>query len=79
MKVKDLLEKLSKVDPNSDVVCYSEDESLLLDGHIFRVLELESVDSVVAEKCRTDGVGTLKIGKSDASKNLVTLNITTDF
>jgi hypothetical protein len=79
MKVKDLLKKLSKVDPNSDVICYSEDESLLLDGHIFRVLELESVDSVVAEKCRTDGVGTLKIGKSDASKNLVTLNITTDF
>jgi hypothetical protein len=79
MKVKDLLKKLSKVDPNSDVICYSEDESLLLDGHMFRVLELESVDSVVAEKCRTDGVGTIRIGKSNTSKNLVTLNITTDF
>ena len=79
MKVKDLLEKLSKLDPNSDVICYSEDDSLLLDGHLFRVLEIESVNSVVAEKCRADGVATLKIGKSDASQNHVTLNITTDF
>jgi hypothetical protein len=79
MKVKDLLEKLSKLDPNSDVICYSEDESLLLDGHMFRVLEIESLDSVVAEKCRADGVGTLKIGNSDASQHHITLNITTDF
>jgi hypothetical protein len=79
MKIKDPLEKLSKLDPNADVICYTEDESLLLDGHIFRVLEIESLDLVVAEKCRSNGVGTLKIGKSDASKNHVTLNITTDF
>jgi hypothetical protein len=79
MKVKDLLEKLSKLDPNSDVICYSEDDSLLLDGHLSRVLEIESVNSVVAEKCLADGVATLKIGKSDASRNHVTLNITTDF
>jgi hypothetical protein len=66
MKIKDLLEKLSKFDPNAGVIFYTEDESLLLDGHIFRVLEIESLDSVVAEKCRSDGAGTLKIGKADA-------------
>jgi hypothetical protein len=43
MKIKDLLEKLSKIDPNADVICYTEDESLLLDGHMFRVLEIESI------------------------------------
>jgi hypothetical protein len=79
MKIKDLLEKLSKFDPNADVICYTEDELLLLDGHIFKVLEIESLDSVVAEKYRSDGVGKLKIGKSDASRNQVILNIITDF
>lgn len=79
MKVKDLIKKLSTFDPNSDVICYSEDESLLLDGHMFRVLEIENLDSVMAEKCRVDGIGTLKIGNSDISQNHVTLNITTDF
>jgi hypothetical protein len=61
------------------VICYTEDEPLLPDGHIFRVLEIESLDLVVAEKCRSDGVGTLKIGKSDTPQNHITLNITTDF
>jgi hypothetical protein len=79
MKVKELIKNLSTLDPNSDVICYSEDESLLLDGHMFRVLEIESLDSVMAEKCRVDGIGTLKIGNSDISQNHVTLNITADF
>jgi len=80
MKVKDLQEKLSKFDPELDVLCYSEDEALLLDGHNFRIIEIESIDSVDSEKCSTDdGVKTLKLGKSDHSQEHVTLNVTTLF
>ncbi len=80
MKVKDLIKKLSSLDPGLDILCYSEDEKLLPEGHLFRLLEIESVDIAVGEKCKgSDGVGSLKLGQSALSEKHVTINVTCDF
>jgi hypothetical protein len=36
MKVKELIDKLAKLDHEIEVVCYTEDEDLLLKGHGFK-------------------------------------------
>lgn len=80
MKLRDLLNQLSHLDPNLDVLCYTEDEALLAPDHIFRLLEIDNVDVVDAEKCRgEDQIGTFKIGKSDLSEHHVVINVTSDF
>ena len=80
MKVNQLIEALSKVDPELDVLCYTEDEELLPKRHMFRLLEIDSVD--VSESGRRRGYGqvpTLKLGKGPHSVNLALINVTSDF
>lgn len=80
MKVKDLIDKLSTLDPNLDLVCYSEDESLLVEGQNFKIMEMESVECIHAEKLRDElRRPTLKIGKSEGSAKLAILNVISDF
>jgi len=80
MKVKELIDALGKYDPDLEVLCYSEDEQLVLPKHLFRLLEIEGVDVVNGEKQRDDkGIPTLKIGKSDAAARHVVLNVIADF
>ncbi len=52
MKVKELIERLQKLDPESEVVCYSEDPALLPDGCGFVLLEIEDVDEREAKPIR---------------------------
>jgi hypothetical protein len=80
MKVKDLQKKLSELDPESDLLCYSEDESLQTSETVFRVFEIDSLDVVEAEKSRTKKeTPTLILEKTKASTKIVLLNITLDF
>lgn len=79
MKVKELMDALGKYDPDPDVICYSEDEQVLPPRHLFRLLDLDSVDIVEGERQRDDnGAPSLKIGKSNAAMKHVILNVTTD-
>ncbi len=76
MKVKDVLEKLSQLDPELDVLCYSEEESLVAKGHEFRLMDVESIGTITGEKCRCDdNVPSMKIGESEYSQQHVTLNV----
>ncbi len=80
MKVKDLQKKLSELDPESDLLCYSEDESLQTSETAFRIFEIDSLDVVEAEKSHTKKrTPTLILEKTEASKKIVLLNITLDF
>lgn len=45
MKVKDLLARLSQLNPNIEVLVYSEDPGLLSEGESYRILEIEHVDT----------------------------------
>ena len=80
MKVKDLMEELAKLDGDMEVLCYTEDEELVAVGHLFRVLDIEDVDTVHAEVFRdADGIPTLKTGRSASSELMATINVSGDF
>lgn len=80
MKVKELIAALSKLDPDLPVICYSEDEALQAEGHMFRLLEINHVDALEGEMMRDDnGVATLKLGNSPLSTKMASIDVTTDF
>lgn len=80
MKVRDLVKKLQSFDQDVDVLCSSEDESLQRPNELFRVFEIQSVELTDAEKRRgSDGIVSLKLGKTDLSQPHVLIDITTDF
>ena len=80
MTVRELVAALQKFDPNLDVYCFTEDDSLLAPSHEFRVLEISDVKSVSAEKCRgADDVLSLKMGSSESSSRHVLIDVTADF
>lgn len=80
MKVKDLIGKLNTYDPNSDVLCYTEDDSVLDKDHLFKIFIIESMDISEGEHLRDDNnIPTIKFGKSPLSVKHVVLNITGSF
>lgn len=80
MKVKELLTALSNLDQNLDVICYTEDENFQENGHMIRLLEIETVSVSHAEMRRgDDGTPTLKLGKSELSKPIAFVQVFSDF
>jgi len=80
MLVRELQEQLSKLRPDLEVLCYTEDEELQGGGHIFRLFDIEAVTTTEGEKVRgDDGVPSLKFQKSDISKTFATLDVTLHF
>lgn len=80
MKVGELQQHLSKLDPNLEILCHREDESLQKKHRLFQILDIESVNITDAEKVRLDdGTPYLKLGKGPASVVLVILEVTSDF
>ena len=81
MKVKELIELLQTVNPDTDVFCTSEDREILdaNSGHKFKIFEVSAVEEVNGTKSRADdGVATFKIGKSDHSEPHTIIEITCD-
>lgn len=80
MKVRELQEQLSKLDPELEVVCYSEDEKLLDEGRNFTLFDVEAVSTSEAERTRLDDrTPYLKLGKGPASGPIGILEITPNF
>lgn len=81
MKVKDLINKLEKLEPEMDVLCYiEEDEEIFKDGHFFRFLSITNVSTAKGERTRgEDGVASMKFKRSDISEEIVTLEVTSIF
>ena len=59
MKVRELQDQLSKLNPELDVLCYTEDAELVATDYLFKLLEIEYVDTVDAQKVR--GVTMLRL------------------
>lgn len=79
MKVKELVEKLKKVDQNLDVLGFTEDEEFIGKKHLFRFFDVTHVDVREAEMSRNpDGTPGLKLGKHEYSQKIVFLGMTTD-
>lgn len=80
MKVKELQERLRKLDPEFELVCYSEDEHLLAERRRFVIFDVLAVEKAEAERVRLDdGTPYLKFGKGPAAETVAYLQITTDF
>ncbi len=63
-----------------DVLCYSEDETLIKKDLLFLLLEIEELNVIEGEKWRVDdGVPTIKLGKTQSSQKLVALIVTSVF
>jgi len=79
MKVKDLIAKLKTIDPELNILCYSEDESLVSGKNLIRLLEIDSVDVSEGEISRDDnGELCIKIGKGEYSSPVAFINLTVD-
>ena len=79
MKVKELIEKLNSMDPDLDVLCYTEDESLVGKENLGRALEVIEISRTDMEVSRNeDGVVQIKFTSSELSKPYVLFEITSD-
>jgi len=80
MKVRELQKKLGKLDPELEVVCYSEDKKFLVEDRGFILFDFLAVDTTKAERLRlNDGTPYLKFGRSSSSTTIATLQVTSHF
>ena len=80
MKVRDLQEQLGELDPDLDVVCYSEDATLLAEGHGFVLFDILAVRTSEAERLRLrDQTPYLKFKSTEASGTIAIVEVTADF
>lgn len=81
MKAKDIIDKLKQLDPDMDVLCYiEEDENIFKKGHMFRFLEIIDVSTAQGEVNRgEDGIVSMKFNRSDTSKKIGTIEVTSQF
>ncbi|MEN4041105.1 MAG: hypothetical protein ROW52_11845 [Anaerolineaceae bacterium] len=80
MKVRELQELLSKLDPELTVVGYSEDERLQVEGRGFVLFDVVDVRTAEGQWLRLDdGTPYLKFARGSASVPMAILDVTSDF
>ena len=80
VKVRELIEQLSKIDPESKVLCYSEEQELLQPGSGFRLLEINGVTNNKGEPRRLDdGTPSIKFGPGPTSQQFAFIDVAADF
>jgi hypothetical protein len=78
MKVRELQQQLSKLDPDLEVLCYSE--NVVLKGREQVLLDIEAISAMHGEQIRLDdGTLYLKFGKGTASAVFAILEVTSNF
>ena len=80
MKVKELQEMLADLDPDLELFCYSEEEQIVAEDHLFRLLSIEDVSVIEAERRRgEDRLPSFAIGKTECSEKFALLNVLAQF
>jgi hypothetical protein len=79
MKVHELTKRLENLDPDLEIIFYTEDEALVREGHHFTIFDAMGIDITDAELTRVDGVPSLKLGATEASMKIATIEITSIF
>ena len=80
MKVRELQEHLINLDSELEVVCYSEDERLLVENRGFILFDILAVSTANAERLRLeDGTPYLKFEQGPNSAEISTIEVTADF
>jgi len=76
MKVKDLIDFLSRYDTELDVVCYSPDDLIDAAENEFLCSGISSLALTESEPSRTaGGLPTIKLRRSDVSRQVVLLGL----
>lgn len=70
MKLRELRDKLADLDPDLEVLCYTEDPSLLQPDRTFLVLDIQAVSTPHAERTGHE-TGALRFGRTSASEQFV--------
>ena len=79
MKVKELIEQLKNLNPESEVTIYCEDEGLKTEEDSVQVFEVIEVSETEAESDRLPtGKPWLKFGKSQSSSKFSLVQVTSD-
>lgn len=78
MKVKDLLEKLSKLDPNLEIYCY-EDGPVPIEGPNPGPFDIVDASSVKVVMNRVSGKPVISFGGDEATHGIAIIGITPDF
>ena len=80
MNVRELQEKLSKLDPGLDVVCYCEGEKPLPEGSGLVLFDMLEVNTAEVKQVRLkDGSPHLKFERGPESVTMALIEITSDF
>lgn len=80
MKVREIIAQLQNIDPEIDVLCYTEDKAVLSLGHGFRLFDIEEISVVDGTRIRgEDQIPTMKLGKGPNSQKHSFIEITSDF
>tara|TARA_R110001592_G_scaffold363370_1_gene685400 strand:+ start:18554 stop:18799 length:246 start_codon:yes stop_codon:yes gene_type:complete len=80
MKVKDLVSKLEKLNPEMDLLCFSESEDLAPKGYFIRVMAIVDVTESGAKLSRDEksDVVSVKFEKPGISKKYAAIELTSD-
>ena len=70
MKLRELREKLADLDPDLEVLCYTEDPSLVQPDRTFLLLDIRAVSTPHAERTG-DEDGGLRFGRNSGSERFV--------
>lgn len=80
MKVKDLLARLSRLNPDIDILVYSEDPGLLSEGESFRILDITDIDTGKAVRDRGPmREPILRFGHGPDAQEIAFLHVVLDF
>jgi len=79
MKVKELIGKLTAIDPQLDIVCIFESQEELGISNCSSVLEIENVESLYAMCTRIEGKPCLTFYKHESAELIAVLSVTSDF
>jgi len=80
MKIRELQERLSKFDPELEVICYNEDEIFLVENRGFVLFDIQDISTTEAERFRlVDGTPYLELKRGSTTETFVTLDITSVF
>jgi hypothetical protein len=80
VKVKDLQKILANIDPELDVICYTEDDELVEKSQGFRLMEIENISVHHATRKRDDNHNPILIFENNSySQKVAIANVTCNF
>jgi hypothetical protein len=79
MKVRELIEKLEKLDPNLEILGYSEDEAIQRPGHGIRLFDVVTIEATNAIRSRDSERVPVITFDNENGRQVAVLELTIDF